>query len=279
MNDMNGLTQRLAAALVIVVAGAALASGTGHAAAEAPTPAIDAQTPIEEMKLLLVPLTVEELANEAAAWQRVVQERTRRVVDQRIALLRAQGEEAAALRSGLTPLLQERRVAFDGLLEVLKAWEAKGGDAAEIATYRRYVSSVRSDEIRSTDTSTVWATFESWLTSRDGGIRIGLMALGFIFALALLYLIAKLLARVASRGLGRLDGLSTLLREFLGKAAFWAAMVLGTLTLLSWFGVRLTPVLTLLGGLSFVLAFATQNTLSNFAAGLMIMVYKPFDVG
>jgi len=38
-------------------------------------------------------------------------------------------------------------------------------------------------------------------------------------------------------------------------------------------------VLALVGGGSFIMAFALQSTLSNFAAGLMIMIYKPFDVG
>jgi small conductance mechanosensitive channel len=242
-------------------------------------PAIDPDTSIEELRLRLVPLTVDELAQEAAAWQKVAQDRTQRVVDQRIAVLRAAPTETAALRDGLPGLLQERRADFDKLSEILKAWEAKGGDADAIASYRRYMSTVRADEIKAIDTSTVWTMTKTWLVSKDGGLRLGLMALGFLFALGILYVVARLVARFARRGLGRLADLSTLLREFLVKAAFWATMVLGVLTLLSLLGVRLTPILTLLGGLSFVLAFATQNTLSNFAAGLMIMIYKPFDIG
>jgi small conductance mechanosensitive channel len=70
-----------------------------------------------------------------------------------------------------------------------------------------------------------------------------------------------------------------LLDRFLVRATFWATMIVGTLTVLSWLGVRMTPILTLFGGLSFVAAFAMQSTLSNFAAGLMIMIYRPFDVG
>jgi small conductance mechanosensitive channel len=36
--------------------------------------------------------------------------------------------------------------------------------------------------------------------------------------------------------------------------------------------------LALLGGVTFILAFALQSNLGNLASGLMIMVYKPFDV-
>jgi small conductance mechanosensitive channel len=44
-------------------------------------------------------------------------------------------------------------------------------------------------------------------------------------------------------------------------------------------GVNVTPLFALVGGASFILAFAMQNTLGNLAAGLMIMINRPFDEG
>ena len=35
----------------------------------------------------------------------------------------------------------------------------------------------------------------------------------------------------------------------------------------------------MIGGASFIIGFAMQDTLSNFANGIMLMVYQPFDVG
>ena len=49
--------------------------------------------------------------------------------------------------------------------------------------------------------------------------------------------------------------------------------------MLSLFGVNITPLFAVLGGASFILAFAMQETLGNLAAGMMIMINKPFDVG
>ena len=43
--------------------------------------------------------------------------------------------------------------------------------------------------------------------------------------------------------------------------------------------INIGPLLALIGAAGFVVAFALQNTLSNFASGIMIMLYKPFDVG
>ncbi|MEM9808742.1 MAG: mechanosensitive ion channel family protein, partial [Cyanobacteria bacterium P01_D01_bin.56] len=56
-------------------------------------------------------------------------------------------------------------------------------------------------------------------------------------------------------------------------------LVTGALLALASLGVSLGPVLALVGGASFVLAFALQSNLGNFASGLMLLVNKPFDVG
>ena len=42
---------------------------------------------------------------------------------------------------------------------------------------------------------------------------------------------------------------------------------------------NLAPLLAVIGAAGFVVAFALQGTLSNFASGLLIMFNKPFDVG
>lgn len=42
---------------------------------------------------------------------------------------------------------------------------------------------------------------------------------------------------------------------------------------------NLGPILAVVGGASFVLAFALQSNLGNFASGLMLLINKPFDVG
>jgi len=43
--------------------------------------------------------------------------------------------------------------------------------------------------------------------------------------------------------------------------------------------VNISPLLALIGGAAFVVGLALQGTLSNFAQGLIILAYQPFDVG
>jgi len=43
--------------------------------------------------------------------------------------------------------------------------------------------------------------------------------------------------------------------------------------------VNIGPLLAVIGAAGFVIAFALQDSLGNFASGILIMVFKPFDVG
>jgi small conductance mechanosensitive channel len=43
--------------------------------------------------------------------------------------------------------------------------------------------------------------------------------------------------------------------------------------------INVGPVLAIIGAAGFVIAFALQNSLSNFASGLLMLAYRPFDIG
>ena len=48
---------------------------------------------------------------------------------------------------------------------------------------------------------------------------------------------------------------------------------------LSFLGIRVSPLLAVFGGISFILGFALQDTIGNAVSGLMIMMNRPFDLG
>jgi small conductance mechanosensitive channel len=56
-------------------------------------------------------------------------------------------------------------------------------------------------------------------------------------------------------------------------------LIIGILLGLSQVGISLGPLLAGLGVAGFVIGFALQDSLSNFASGMMILSYRPFDVG
>jgi small conductance mechanosensitive channel len=72
--------------------------------------------------------------------------------------------------------------------------------------------------------------------------------------------------------------LSKLLKRMVVSIARNTVIVVGVLIALSQVGISLGPLLAGLGVVGFVVGFALQDTLSNFAAGLLILIYRPFDV-
>jgi len=56
-------------------------------------------------------------------------------------------------------------------------------------------------------------------------------------------------------------------------------LVIGLFVGLSALEVNIGPVLAVIGAAGFVIAFALQNSLSNFASGILMLIYRPFDLG
>jgi small conductance mechanosensitive channel len=73
--------------------------------------------------------------------------------------------------------------------------------------------------------------------------------------------------------------LSHLLKAMIVSTAKNLVFLIGLLFALSQLGISIGPLLAGLGIAGFIIGFALQDTLSNFASGLMILVYRPFDVG
>ncbi len=95
-------------------------------------------------------------------------------------------------------------------------------------------------------------------------------------------LLARLLARVASRGVARVlasrgNRIGVLLQDVLTRMAGGVVMALGFLVALSQLGISVAPMLAGLGVAGFIVGFALQDVLGNFAAGAMILAYRPFD--
>lgn len=110
-----------------------------------------------------------------------------------------------------------------------------------------------------------------WLVSR---------ALVFLGTMLVFWILGRVTRRVVARALGsdRVQG-SHLLQQTLVSLSGKIVLLLGFVVALSFVGVELGPVLAGLGIAGFVMGFALQDSLSNFAAGTMILGYAPFDVG
>ncbi|WP_394130253.1 mechanosensitive ion channel family protein [Shewanella maritima] len=104
----------------------------------------------------------------------------------------------------------------------------------------------------------------------------------FIFLLILVVanLISKVVSKVVSKAVGTSKlNFSKLLQEFFISLSTKAVYALGLLIALSQLGFELGPLLAGFGIAGVIIGFALQDTLSNFASGMMILIYRPYDVG
>ncbi|WP_082181772.1 mechanosensitive ion channel family protein [Aestuariivita boseongensis] len=269
------LTQRIAES----VTDSALSDAARDTETGLPAELLDPDIPLNELDIRLIPLTKGELEKLAAKWLEIVRNATEGVMAAQIAIARTDGAVEDAVRSNLTELTIKRGQLFDKYSRVVSSWERKGGDPDLISEYRAYRSSVIVDETRNTDVETLVAEALRWATHREGGIAVGLNIAVIVGALLGLMVVARLSRRTSRRLMSRIPNLSKLLQVFLATVVYWLVLAIGLLIVLSALGIDISPVFALIGGASFILAFAFQDTLGNLASGLMIMINRPFDEG
>ena len=83
----------------------------------------------------------------------------------------------------------------------------------------------------------------------------------------------------ASKKVMRKQGLDVTLQKFLGDLFSWSLKALLFVTVISKLGVATTSFAAIIGAAGLAVGLALQGSLSNFAGGALIMVFKPFKIG
>ncbi len=103
-------------------------------------------------------------------------------------------------------------------------------------------------------------------------------AAGAIVLLIIALFIARIVGGLTRRALDKAN-LDTTLSKFFAKLARWGVLLLFALAALSIFGIETASFGIVLGSAGLAIGLAFQGTLSNFAAGVMLLVFRPFKVG
>ena len=176
------------------------------------------------------------------------------------------------LRGEQTSLIDRTNLAIE-------AFELKGGKVEEVEEYRQYVSAVAGIEVDVTDVSATWATLSGWLLSEEGGLRWVKNISMFLAIVLVAMFLARLVGKAIEKVMARSSQTSQLLGDFMIVTSRRLVQAIGVIVGLAALEVNVGPLLAVIGAAGFVIAFALQNSLGNFASGILIMVFKPFDVG
>lgn len=70
-----------------------------------------------------------------------------------------------------------------------------------------------------------------------------------------------------------------LARKYIGRLVYFAVFALSLIISLSTLGLNITPFLAGIGAGGLIVGFGVRETVADFAAGLMIFMYRPFKIG
>jgi small conductance mechanosensitive channel len=118
----------------------------------------------------------------------------------------------------------------------------------------------------------VWVFAEKWVLP---------IAIRILIGFAVFYIgrmIAKVIVKAAQRMMDR-SHMDVSMRKFLSDVIYTVLLVAVVVAALDTVGVKTTAVIAVLGAAGLAVGLALQGSLSNFAAGVMIIVLRPYRVG
>lgn len=110
-----------------------------------------------------------------------------------------------------------------------------------------------------------------WDALSEFGLRLGA-------ALAILW-IGWWVARRMGRWFSGQDGIDATLRPIVRDSAAWGVRIVALIGALSQLGIQTASIVAVLGAAGLAIGLALQGTLQNIAAGIMLLLLRPFKVG
>jgi small conductance mechanosensitive channel len=84
---------------------------------------------------------------------------------------------------------------------------------------------------------------------------------------------------LVSRALRHSKHFDEMLQGFFGSIARYFVLTITLLAVLSQFGIQTTSLVAVIGAASLAIGLALQGTLTNLAAGVMLLIFRPFRIG
>jgi len=103
--------------------------------------------------------------------------------------------------------------------------------------------------------------------------------LGATIILILGFYFAGKLSKVARKNLGLFNKIDPLIVPIIGNIIRYGIIIITLIAVLGQFGVQTTSIIAVLGAAGLAIGLALQGTLSNVAAGVMLLLLRPFTTG
>lgn len=122
------------------------------------------------------------------------------------------------------------------------------------------------------DVSTLWQQYGPMVMDWSGRI------LAATAVMLVAWFVAGFVRRLVRQSTGRTH-IDLTVAKFLANAARWSILVMAIVTAMSQLGVQTASFTAVLAATGLAIGLAFQSTLSNFASGVILLVFRPFKVG
>ena len=109
-------------------------------------------------------------------------------------------------------------------------------------------------------------------------LKYGPSVLSALFVLIIGLFVIKMIIKLAKKVMNK-SKIDITLQKFLGNLLGWALKILLIVTVITQLGVETTSFAAIIASAGLAVGLALQGSLSNFAGGVLIMIFKPFKLG
>ncbi len=199
------------------------------------------------------------------------------------ALSKATEEEKPAINASLTAVRESLHGSSTSLSATVKLMDERGLETSELKQILISSSGQITSDIFDLDVAAGliqrgWSNVREWFSTNAP--QFFFRVLLFLLIVMAFKLLAGVVTRIVKRTFAKADvPVPMLVKNMAISFTSKAILLVGLFIALSQMGLEIGPLLAGVGVVGFVVGFALQETLSNFASGLMILIYQPFDVG
>lgn len=123
------------------------------------------------------------------------------------------------------------------------------------------------------------STLELIATLKDLALGYGVDIIGAIAILIIGWMAAGWARRLTFGALNRVPHIDDTLKPILSNSVRYVILAFVIVAVLARFGVETTSIIAVIGAAGLAIGLALQGTLSNIAAGVMLLLLRPFSVG
>jgi len=115
-------------------------------------------------------------------------------------------------------------------------------------------------------------------TAQTSGVEFGLKVLVAI----IIFYVGRLVARILTNTLHKImqkQEVDKILESFVCNLAYWVVMLFVIIASINHIGIETTSLIAVMGAAGLAVGLALQGSLSNFASGVLIVIFRPYRVG